>query len=112
MTPIALHDILAGPYLMPVDLVWSCEVAEHIIPEKVDYYIDTLTNGRVIAMSHALPGQDGHHHVNCQPREYWIEKITNRGYSISEDNEIIIDISKRDLTWNYFSNSGLVFIRN
>ena len=43
--PIALHDLLAGPYIMPVDLVWSCEVAEHIDQEKVDHYLDTLANG-------------------------------------------------------------------
>ena len=33
---VAWHDILTGPYYMPVDLVWSCEVAEHIMPENVD----------------------------------------------------------------------------
>ena len=70
VAPIALHDILSGPYVMPVDLVWSCEVAEHILPEKVGYYLDTLANGKVVAMTHAMPGQDGHHHVNCQPDEY------------------------------------------
>jgi cyclopropane fatty-acyl-phospholipid synthase-like methyltransferase len=111
VTPIALHDILTGPYFMPVDLVWSCEVAEHIDPAKVDNYLDTLANGRVIAMTHALPGQGGHHHVNCQPKEYWIEHITRRGYVLSEDNERIIEISKKDLTWNYFSKSGMIFIR-
>ncbi|MGG3810904.1 methyltransferase domain-containing protein [Methylorubrum rhodesianum] len=112
ITPIALHDLLSGPYKMPVDLVWSCEVAEHIIPEKVDNYIDSLTNGRVVAMTHALPEQGGHHHVNCQPKEYWIELMSSRGYILSEDNDIFIEISKREETWNYFSKSGLVFIRN
>jgi cyclopropane fatty-acyl-phospholipid synthase-like methyltransferase len=73
--PIALHDILSGPYIMPVDLVWSSEVAEHILPDKVDNYLDTLSNGKIVAMTHALPGQHGHHHVNCQPDEYWIEKM-------------------------------------
>lgn len=109
VTPIALHDILSGPYIMPVDLVWSCEVAEHILPDKVDFFLDTLANGRVVAMTHALPGQGGYHHVNCQPPEYWTECMAKRGYALSEDNELIREIAGKDQTWNYFMHSGLVF---
>lgn len=111
VTPIALHDLLSSPYVMPVDFVWSCEVAEHIAPEKIQNYIDTLINGRIIAMTHAVPGQGGHHHVNCQPKEYWIKLITDRGYVLSEDNDIFIEISQKEYTWNYFSRTGLVFVR-
>lgn len=109
--PIALHDLLAGPYFMPVDFVWSCEVAEHIDPLKVDFYLDTLANGRVVAMTHALPGQPGHHHVNCQPAEYWVEHMADRNYVLSEETETFRSITARDETWSYFTNSGLVFVR-
>jgi len=111
VAPIALHDLLAAPFIMPVDLVWSCEVAEHIATDKVDNYIDTLANGRVVAMTHATPGQHGYHHVNCQPSQYWIEKMNQRGYFLSEDNEILRDVSRKEHTWNYFSKSGLVFVK-
>jgi hypothetical protein len=80
VTPIALHDLTRGPYVMPVDLVWSCEVAEHIVPACAGYFLDTLANGRVVAMTHAAPGQRGHHHVNCQPADYWIEHMASRGF--------------------------------
>lgn len=73
--PIALHDLLAGPYFMPVDFVWSCEVAEHIDPLKVDFYLDTLANGRVVAMTHALPGQPG-----APSRELPARGILGRAY--------------------------------
>ena len=33
--PIALHDLLIGPYIMPVDLVWSCEVAGRPSPREL-----------------------------------------------------------------------------
>jgi SAM-dependent methyltransferase len=113
VTPIALHDILAGPYVMPVDLVWSCEVAEHILPEKVYNFIDTLANGRVIAMTHAVPGQGGHHHVNCQPKEYWVNLLNQRGYILAPDNDIFLEISKKDeIPHTYFSRTGLVFLRD
>ena len=95
---------------MPVDMVWSCEVAEHISEESVANYINTLANGRVVAMTHAIPGQDGHHHVNCQPSTYWIAKMTERGYVLSEDTETFRVIATKDHTWNYFSKSGLVFL--
>ncbi len=109
--PIARHDLTSGAYVMPVDLVWSCEVAEHIVEGKVDHYLDTLANGRVVAMTHALPGQGGYHHVNCQPPGYWISRMATRGYSLSEDIEKLREISTMDYTWNYFSQSGLVFLR-
>jgi hypothetical protein len=111
VTPIALHDILVGPYYMPVDLVWSSEVAEHILPEKVDHYLDTLANGAIVAMTHALPGQDGHHHVNCQPSEYWTARMTARGYQLTSDTETCRNIASHETTGTYFGRSGLVFIR-
>jgi hypothetical protein len=110
--PIALHDLLSGPYYMPVDLVWSCEVAEHIDPAKVGHYLDTLACGRIVAMTHALPGQEGYHHVNCQPPEYWIEKMRQRGFVLDPQNQVLREVSARDETWNYFAKTGLVFHRN
>jgi hypothetical protein len=109
--PIARHDILASPYYMPVDLVWSCEVAEHIDPGKVDNYLDTLTNGAIVAMTHAVPGQEGHNHVNCQPLEYWVEKMALRGYSLTPDTKIFKQIASQEKAPNYFAMTGLVFVR-
>lgn len=111
VTPIALFDILAGAYTMPVDLVWSCEVAEHIHEDKVDNYLDTLVNGKIIAMTHAVPGQDGYHHVNCQPADYWIEKMRQRDYRLSEDNDALRGIATTEIAFTYFTRSGLVFHR-
>jgi len=112
VTPIALHDLLQGPYYMPVDLVWSCEVAEHIDPDRVGHYIDTLANGRIVAMTHALPGQGGHNHVNCQPASYWISLMGKRGYSVALFNDSYRHIAARDMASNYFTKSGLVFFRD
>ena len=109
--PIALHDLRAGPYVMPVDMVWSCEVAEHIDLAYLSNYLDTLANGVIIAMTYALPGQAGYHHVNCQPSEYWIELIEQRGYRLSPDNEMCRKIANTEPSWNYFCQSGLVFLR-
>ena len=111
VTPIALHDLTTASYVMPVDMVWSCEVAEHLPDETIGYYIDTLANGRVVAMTHAQPGQTGHNHVNCQKQEYWIEKMAEKGYALDGQNEEYRKIAASDLIFNYFSATGLIFHR-
>lgn len=111
VTPIALHDLLLGPYVMPVDLVWSCEVAEHILEEKLEYYLQTLANGKLIAITHALPGQIGHHHVNCQPAEYWVHHIERLGYRLLPHMDFYRQLSAKDDGFNYFQKSGLLFAR-
>lgn len=111
VTPVSLHDICAGPFIMPVDLVWSCEVAEHIPESHVDSFLGILANGKVIAMTAALPDQPGYHHVNCQPREYWVAKMDALGYSLSGDMDIFKHVSGTEANHNYFQQSGLVFVR-
>lgn len=111
VTPIAQHDFTRGWYTMPVNLVWSCEVAEHIAPEHVCNYLDTLANGNVLAMTHAEPGQAGHHHVNCQRADYWIHKLEPYGYTLAE-----ADTNRaRALAVSEFKNShfgrGLIFVK-
>jgi hypothetical protein len=112
VVPVALHDILSSPYYMPVDFVWSCEVAEHIDPDRVHNFIDTLANGRIVAMTHALPGQEGYHHVNCQPEEYWVNLMLMRGFNLERSQRYYREIASKEAVNNYFQNSGLVFVRN
>lgn len=104
--PIQCFDLLSPvPFVMPVDLVWSAEVAEHIDPGQVDRYLDALCNGRVVAMTAAPPGQTGWHHVNCQPEEYWVERMAARGY----DRARVPDIQEGWPT--YWQKNGMVFTR-
>jgi SAM-dependent methyltransferase len=109
--PIVLHDLLQAPFTFPVDFVWSSEVAEHIEEAHVNNYIDTLANGKVVAMTHALPGQGGHHHVNCQPSEYWIEKMSEKGYFLAPDTNFFREIALKTGGGKYFYKSGLVFLK-
>jgi hypothetical protein len=112
VTPISLHDLCTAAFVMPVDLVWSCEVAEHISEYFSNLYIETLTNGRIIALTAALPGQAGYSHVNCQPPEYWIERISAFGYHLSPEMDALRSASHAEGRFTYFQQSGLVFERN
>jgi cyclopropane fatty-acyl-phospholipid synthase-like methyltransferase len=110
VVPIALHDLTRGPYVMPVDLVISIEVAEHIEEQFVENYLDTLSNGSIVALTHAVPGQAGYHHVNCQPSEYWMSKMAARGYLLDSSNEYWKAVANSDKHPTHFGNSGLIFL--
>jgi len=106
--PTIVHDLTHSKVtICNVDLVWCCEVCEHIEEKFVDNLIDTMCNGKIIAMTHALPNQGGHHHVNCQKAEYWIEKIIKRGYELLEPQTTI---SRPKATY-YWAKTGMIFRR-
>jgi len=66
---------------LAIDLVTCFEVAEHIEPEYANQFLVNLCGmSNRILMSAAEPGAGGHYHVNCQPREYWIEMMEYLGY--------------------------------
>jgi hypothetical protein len=31
-------------------------------------------------LTHAEPGDVGHHHVNCRPTDYWVRKMNEFGF--------------------------------
>jgi 2-polyprenyl-3-methyl-5-hydroxy-6-metoxy-1,4-benzoquinol methylase len=63
------------------DLCICLEVAEHIEEEYADQLVDNLCDlSDLILISAAPPGQGGHHHVNCQPKTYWIDKFAERNF--------------------------------
>jgi hypothetical protein len=63
------------------DLCMCLEVAEHIEPEYAEQLVTTLTVlADFVLVTAAGPGQGGHYHVNCQPKEYWVEKFERRKF--------------------------------
>lgn len=85
--PWIMHDYTLGSsgLELQVDLVWSCEFVEHVEACYSDNFLQDFDRGQWICMSYAPPGYAGHHHVNCQPQDYWITKIESRGYRFRED---------------------------
>ena len=106
--PAVVHDLTTGPFSASgYDLIWCCEVVEHVEEGKCGHLLDLLSQGRVLAMTHATPGQSGHHHVNCQPQEYWINLMSERGMRLSaEDTE---EGRRRCPGDNHFGRHGLIF---
>lgn len=107
--PSVQHDLTTGPIRTRVDLVHCQEVVEHIEERYIDHVMDSLLTGRIILMTHALPGQGGHYHVNLQPSEYWINHLTRRGcVHLEEDTRRIRALADRDGA-KYMAATGLVF---
>lgn len=112
VAPIAFHDLRSGSFDLTADLVYCCEVVEHIDERHLPNLLRTMGNGRVIAMTHALPGQGGYHHVNCQPSSYWIGKLERMGYQfLSKETEEAKGHIRAGGQWAYFIQSGLILER-
>lgn len=82
--PIQVRDLTA-----PFENIWGefdlalcLEVAEHIPPELCGAFLDNVVrfSGRLV-MSAAQPNQGGHHHVNEQPKRYWVAKLAEKGFA-------------------------------
>lgn len=92
-----------------VDLVHCQEVVEHIEERYLNNLLKSLTCGRIVLMTHALPGQTGHHHVNCQPPEYWINHMNSLNYiGLEADTFRIRELAKQDGAI-YMASTGLLF---
>lgn len=109
--PVVIHDLRKGPFITKVDLVHCVEVVEHLEMQFVDNILATFASGRILAMTHAVPGQDGYHHVNCQPSEYWCELAKRFGFLLaSEDTRRVRQLAEQDGA-QHFRNTGLVFTK-
>jgi SAM-dependent methyltransferase len=117
---ISLHDFTKGKFQLnkSYDLIWCCEFVEHVFEEFSENYLNLFSNSsaKYIVMTHALPNQGGHHHVNLQKPSYWIEKISNLGYTLdptlSRQLRIVARLESIQVVYNHFYNTGLVFVRN
>ncbi|MGD2147430.1 MAG: hypothetical protein PVH41_12110 [Anaerolineae bacterium] len=108
---VTRHDFCDGPYVpnRSFDMIWACEFVEHVDEAVARNYLETFGFAdRYIFMTHALPGQKGWHHVNCQPRAYWITVISEIGFRFSPG----LTLAARVKADGHFRNSGLVFVKH
>ncbi len=114
--PTRRVDLTEGSYTTEVDMVNCIEVVEHIEEKYLDNLLTTLTCGKYIFMTHGIPGQRGHHHVNCQWQEYWIEHIEARGFNYAEEDskeirKLCTGTKQNNENGKHINESGLFFIR-
>jgi hypothetical protein len=109
IVPAVMHDLTVSPFKCNVDLVICIEVVEHIEGQYIENLLDSLCNGSFIYMTHAVPGQTGYHHVNCQDSEYWINHLEKRNYRLLADDS---EESRRLATLDkakWIAQNGMLF---
>lgn len=83
---VFVHDYREGPFVpsCEYDLAWSAEFLEHVDEHYMANYMATFKSCRYAVITHGEPGQDGHHHVNCNTDEYWVGKFGQFGFDWDE----------------------------
>jgi len=96
-----------------VDLCWSCEFVEHVEERFVPNFLETLQCARFVLMTHAEPGQQGYHHVNCQTADYWRGVMSAIGYRWDRQLTAITRelAAENESPYNHFTRAGLAFRR-
>lgn len=80
---ITIHDYEVGPssFDKEVDLIWSVEFLEHVWEKYQDNYMKDFQRGKFVIVTYAPVGKAGHHHVNCNTQEYWIDVFKKYGFA-------------------------------
>lgn len=80
--PIELRD-LTEPFANPwgaFDLAFCVDVGEHIPEAMRDPFLANITQfSDRLLLACAPKGQRGHHHVNEQPKRYWVRHLAEHG---------------------------------
>lgn len=92
------------------DLALCTEFVEHVEARFVQNFIETFKKCRYVLMTHALPGQGGHHHVNEQPASYWIAHLDAAGFDHLADESALLQ-STHTGKYHYGRNTLLLFRR-
>jgi SAM-dependent methyltransferase len=118
---IFYHDFSVGTLETEdrYDLCWSCEFVEHVDEDYRDNFLEVFAYAKHLAITYAEPGQPGHHHVNCQPKEYWIENLKRYGFEYDEKvTQELREVAYKDALEynsqykdNHFNLRGLFFIK-
>jgi SAM-dependent methyltransferase len=117
---IAFHDFAKdrwrAEHSVSTDMIWCCEFLEHLEEKHLDNLFPLFGKSKTIFITHATPGQGGHHHVNEQPTGYWVLQFMKRGFVLDENltacARLVAAADKHLLGLQhdtYFMKTGLVF---
>ena len=106
---VITHDFSLAPLIIPTfDIGWSVEFVEHVEEQYVSNFMQAFHSCRHVFVTHAPPKKAGHHHVNCQPADYWIDIFQNWGFAFMEEHTQTAR-SKSTMARNFSRENGLIF---
>ena len=107
---VIVHDYTVGPLELDgtFDLAYSTEFLEHVYAEFIPNFLPSFQKAKYVFCSAAPPGQGGHHHVNENTKEYWIQKFDEYGFKyLKEDSD---EISKTH-EYKLVKDNSMFFIK-
>lgn len=117
---IILHDFVEGPIALDrrYDIGWSVEFVEHVYEQYMPNYMPAFQACDVIVVTYAPPGTPGHHHVNLQEQQYWIDKFKDYGFVFNEEytqqlrDSSTMNLNKKSHEKRFVQKRGMVFIND
>lgn len=105
-------DLTQDVGLDTADAALCFEVAEHIDKRYADVLIKNIvsTKAQTILFTAARPGQEGTHHINLQPKNYWLNKFGKYGYCLDAalTEKFKDDLSKTIETTTWYLDNIMV----
>ena len=100
LTPgsVIAHDYTTGPAPLSdarFDLGWAAEFIEHVEERFIPHYMTDLQRCRVVCVTHAEPGQAGHHHVTLQPDDWWVSKFAEYNLTFNATETALLRLTDR-----------------
>lgn len=107
-----VHDFTKGQVDLGkrFSLAWSVEFLEHVEEAYLENVFSAFSACDSAFVTHAPKGKTGHHHVNCQPKEYWVEKFQDYGFELEEDLTKYVR-ERSTMRREFVRNTGLAFIK-
>lgn len=109
--PTIQIDLTERTYTADIEMVNCIEVVEHIEEKYLDNLLTVLCCGKFIFMTHGKPKQRGHHHVNNQPTEYWINHLKKRGFEFSVEDSVNIKKLATKEDAKHIIDTGMLLIK-
>lgn len=94
------------------EVTMCIEVAEHIENKHSDTIVDKVyaATEKTLIWTAAQVGQGGIGHINCQPKEYWAEKLVNKGFVRNTEKENqLLEFIKQGPYMGWFINNLMIF---
>jgi SAM-dependent methyltransferase len=114
--PILSMD-LTRPFFLgrTFELAISTEVGEHLPADKAETFVANIAahTRSALFFTAAQPGQPGVNHINCQPKAYWVRKLSGHGLRRARGLEALAFVALypliRDASW--IRRNVLIFVR-
>ena len=92
-----------------VDLIWSVEFVEHVYEDYQEQYMNDFQKGKIVIMTFAPLDTPGHHHVNCNTKEYWIKVFDKYGFDFDQGLTDKVKLSSTMGRWKRNKATGEKF---